>query len=228
MTSKSSCSSVHKIILCIAFAMQTAVHANSFDDFFKAIKIGDVKSVNALLYRGMDPNLVNETGQSALTLAVLQGQTDVALALIKAKGIEIDERNSHEETPLMLAALNGDEKVINALIALDAEVNKTGWTPLHYAASKGQLKAIEILLDNSAYIDAESPNQTTPLMMAAGYGTAEAVRLLLESGADPRLLNDKGLSAIDFAKHANQSTSVDLLYKAMKEWMIKYPNSLKP
>ena len=128
----------------------------------------------------------------------------------------------------MLAALNGDEKVIYALIALDAEVNKTGWTPLHYAASKGQLKAIEILLDNSAYIDAESPNQTTPLMMAAGYGTADAVRLLLESGADPRLLNDKGLSAIDFAKHANQSTSVDLLDKAMKEWMSKYPNSLKP
>ncbi len=203
-------------------------NANSFDDFFKAISIGDVKGVTQLLNRGMDPNLVNENGQTALTLSVLQGQTQVALTLIKAKGIDVDERNSHEETPLMLAALNGDVKVIQALISADAELNKTGWTPLHYAASKGQLKAIEILLENSAYIDAESPNQTTPLMMAAGYGTPDSVKLLIEAGADPRLLNEKGLNAKDFADHAKELTSAEYLDVAMKEWTLKYPRATKP
>ena len=61
---------------------------------------------------------------------------------------------------------------------------------------------MELLLENHAYIDAESPNGTTPLMMAAHYGTPAAVKLLLEAGADPTLKNQLGLTAIDFARRA--------------------------
>ena len=86
----------------------------------------------------------------------------------------------------MMAAFKGHKELVRKLIARDADVNKTGWTPLHYAATSGHLEVMLILLDEHAYIDAESPNKTTPLMMAAKYGTTEAVRLLLEAGADPR------------------------------------------
>jgi ankyrin repeat protein len=51
-----------------------------------------------------------------------------------------------------------------------------------------------------AYIDAGSPNGTTPLMMAARYGTGEAVDLLLAEGADARLKNQQGLTALQFAE----------------------------
>ena len=44
---------------------------------------------------------------------------------------------------------------------------------------------MRLLLEESAYIDATSPNGTTPLMMAARYGSPEAVKLLLEEGAEP-------------------------------------------
>jgi hypothetical protein len=67
------------------------------------------------------------------------------------------------------------------------------------------------LLDNHAYIDAESPNGTTPLMMAAFYGTPSAVKLLLEAGADPLLKNDQSLSAIDFAHRANRQDSANII-----------------
>jgi ankyrin repeat protein len=43
---------------------------------------------------------------------------------------------------------------------------------------------MELLLEENAYIDAESPNKTTPLMMAAQYGSPAAVKLLLAEGAD--------------------------------------------
>ena len=87
----------------------------------------------------------------------------------------------------MMAAIKGQADIAEKLIARDADVNKTGWTPLHYAASSGQLAIITMLIEKSAYIDAESPNGTTPLMMAAMYGTPAAVKLLLQEGADTQL-----------------------------------------
>ena len=91
------------------------------------------------------------------------------------------------------------------------EVNKTGWTALHYAATNGHLTLIRFLLEQNAYIDAEAPSGTTPLMMAAHYGTPEAVKLLLDEGADPMLKNLQGLTAIDFANRANRKESSELI-----------------
>ena len=104
-----------------------------------------------------------------------------------------------------------------ALIKRDADVNKTGWTPLHYAASKGHLAIMELLLENHAYIDAESPNGTTPLMMAAQYGTTPAVKLLLDAGADPLLKNQQGLTAIGFAQRVSRTESADLIAAAVRK-----------
>ena len=97
------------------------------------------------------------------------------------------------------------------MIEKGADINKPGWTPLHYAATAGDVPLIKILLENYAYIDAESPNKTTPLMMAAQYGTTGAVKLLLEEGADVSLKNDLGLTAIDFAQNAKRQESVDVI-----------------
>ena len=62
------------------------------------------------------------------------------------------------------------------MASMGADVNKPGWTPLHYAATHGHLAIMDLLLEEHAYIDAESPNGTTPLMMAAHYGTPAAVK----------------------------------------------------
>ena len=91
---------------------------------------------------------------------------------------------------------------LDVLISRGADVNKPGWAPLHYAATSGNLDTLRLLLDNYAYIDAESPNQTTPLMMAAKYGNPQAVQLLLEAGADISVKNALGLTAFDFAHQA--------------------------
>ena len=101
---------------------------------------------------------------------------------------------------MMLAALNGDLDFVNLLIAKDAEVNKKGWAPLHYAATNGHDDVVKVLLDHSAYVDAGSPNGTTPLMMAARGGHVSTVKLLLDNGADLTVKNQIGMTALDFAK----------------------------
>ena len=132
-------------------------------------------------------------------------------ALFSWPKTDFDVRNGQDETPLMLASLKGEIELVNALIAKSADVNKPGWTPLHYAATSGHVEVMRLLLDRHAYIDAESPNGTTPLMMAAHYGTPGAVKLLLEEGADPMIKNKLGLSAIDFAQRANRAESAEII-----------------
>jgi ankyrin repeat protein len=191
------------------------VHAGSYEDFFQAVKKDDGPAVAALLARGFDPNTLGPDGLTGLFMAARAGAPKVAQVLLAAPETDAEFRNAMDESPLMLAALRGDLPLAQALIARDADVNKPGWTPLHYAASRGQVALISLLLEHHAYIDAESPNGSTPLMMAAGYGSPEATRALLEAGADPTPTNAKGLTALDFAQGFGKTASASALEAAL-------------
>lgn len=199
------------LIYLIVFIGYSSINAGSYDDFFKAIKRDDDRVILNLLSRGFDPNTPNPDGDHGLLLAIREPSPKVVAALLGAKHIQVEARNRQDESPLMLAALKGLTDIAVRLVAQGADVNKPGWTPLHYAATSGNLEIIRLLLDNHAYIDASSPNASTPLMMAAMYGTASAAKLLLESGADPTIKNDQGLTALDFAQRANRSDSFAII-----------------
>ncbi|AVS91302.1 hypothetical protein C8246_05205 [Paracidovorax avenae] len=200
--------------LCAACA-----HAGAYDDFFTAIVRDQGDDITALVRRGFDPNTRNPKGDVGLTLALQQGSMKAFDALMAAPGIKVEARNAKDESPLMIACLRGQVAAVRALIAKDGDVNKTGWTPLHYAASgttDQQLEITRLLIDQSAYIDAESPNGTTPLMMAVSYGRADVARFLVEQGADPTIKNQLGLTAADFARRAARQDMVDLVAQALQ------------
>jgi uncharacterized protein len=195
----------------VVFSICSSVYAGSYEDFFVAIKQDDGRAVTELLKRGFDPNTPDPKGLSGLYLALRDQSLKAAGALIASPKTNVEIRSAQDESPLMMASLKGNVDLVRKLIDRGADVNKTGWTPLHYAATNGHLAIIQLLLDEHAYIDAESPNGSTPLMMAAHYGTPAAVKLLLEAGADPSLRNQLGLTAIDFANRANRKESADLI-----------------
>jgi uncharacterized protein len=185
--------------------------AGSYEDFFVAIKQDNPAAIMVLLQRGFDPNTPDPAGLSGLYLALRDSSLKAAQALIDWPKTNLEVRTAEDESPLMMAALKGHLELARKLIGKDADVNKTGWTPLHYAATGGHVAIIELLLERHAYIDAESPNGTTPLMMAAHYGSPAAVKALLEAGADPMLKNQLGLTAIDFAHRAGRQDSAELV-----------------
>ena len=185
--------------------------AGAFDDFFKAIVFDQVPVVRNLIYRGMDPNTPTEKGEPALVFAVRSGAPKTVAYLLKQPGIQIDATNMADETALMLAANANDLASANLLIEAGASVNRPKWTPLHYAASKGHTAMMRLLIENDAYVDAESPNGTTPLMMAAYYSSPNAVKLMLEEGADPLLKNQDGQTALDMALVKDKKLSVQYI-----------------
>lgn len=201
------------LIVLICFSSS---FAGSYDDFFGAIQRDDAEVVRKLLARGFDPNTVDSKGDYALIVALREPSLKVVAALLDNPQTRSEVRTAKDESPLMLAALQGHLDVCRLLIARDADVNKPGWTPLHYAATGGHVAIIRLLLDHHAYIDAASPNGTTPLMMAAMYGTLDALRLLLEAGADPTLKNIQGLNAIAFARKVQREEAALLVAAAVR------------
>ncbi len=206
-----------RLLLATALAMSAAgAAAGSYEDFFIAVRNDNASAVRALLQRGFDVNTRGPDGLPGLTLALREPSPKVLQMLLAWPNVDIEARTAQDESPLMIAALKGERDIAEKLIARDAAVNKTGWTPLHYAATGGHLALIRLLLDNSAYIDAESPNGSTPLMMAARYGAIDGARLLLEEGADPTIKNEQGLTAADFARAADRASLVDDIDAAIR------------
>ncbi|MCW5634138.1 MAG: ankyrin repeat domain-containing protein [Rubrivivax sp.] len=168
------------------------------------------------LEAGFDPNTPDARGQPALVLAMREGSFEVAELLLSLPNVDVDRPNRSGETALMMAALRGHLEWIGRLLARGATVNRSGWSPLHYAASGPEPRAIVLLLERGAALDAVSSNGTTPLMMAAGYGAIDGADLLIGRGADARRRNAAGLSAADFARRAGRDALALRLESAVR------------
>jgi ankyrin repeat protein len=202
----------------LASCLPELAFAGAYDDWFKAIKLDLDGQVRTLLKRGIDPNTVDEErGDTALILAVREDSAKVIDLLLQNKDVKLDARSRNGDTALMLAAYKNKPALVRALLDKGAEPNQTGWTALHYAATVGNNDIVQLLLDRSAYIDAESPNQTTPIMMAARGGHILTVKLLLDEGADVTLKNGAGMTAIDFARAGGFNDIVEGLTYRLKK-----------
>ena len=187
------------VYLVVVVSFSTA-SAGAYEDFFKAIDRDDARTVSTLLQRGFDPNSRDEKGQVALYVALRAPSLDAADALMAHPQLDVNATNTAGETPLMMAALRGHLVWAHKLLARGARLHGEGWSALHYAAAGPEPEFVRLLLEKGAPIDARSPNGTTPLMMAARYGSEASVDLLLARGADPKLRNQRDLTAADFAR----------------------------
>ena len=204
-------------VYLFVFVVFNSAVAGSYEDFFNAVKRDDSRSLAALLERGFDVNTLNPEGLHALYLALREPSVKVSEVLLDVPKIDVNALNAKGESPLMIAALTGQNAAAEKLVRLGADLNKTGWTPLHYAATSGNVRLMALFLEHYAFVDSESPNGTTPLMMAAMYGTTDAVALLLTEGAIPTLKNQQGLTAIDFARRAERADAAELIAAAVRK-----------
>jgi ankyrin repeat protein len=217
-TRSRSCFSALLFLLAALAWLPSVSWANNNDDFFKAVKLDDERSMKALLAAGVSPNLIQkERGETGLMVAVREDSKKVFNVLLSARGVDLNTRARNGDTALMIASYKGDVPMVKALLDKEAEPNNTGWTALHYAAAIGNDEIVQMLLDASAYIDAGSPNNTTPIMMAARAGKILTVKLLLDSGADVTLKNDVGMNAIDLAKKFDHNDIADGLTQRLQK-----------
>lgn len=198
--------------------MPSLARAGAYEDYFQAVKTDNASEVASLLKRGFDPNTVEaERGDSGLILALRENAMNVFALLLDARGIDIDLAANNGDTALMIAAFKANKTAVKALLGKGAVVNKSGWTPLHYAAAAGDNEIVQMLIDKSASLNALSPNGTTPIMMAARGGFILTVKMLLDAGADASMVNQQGMTAIDFARQGGNKDIVEGLTYRLKK-----------
>ena len=201
------------LLSAIALVLTIPAFAETEDqvDFFRAAQVDNVIVVRDVLKRGLDPNLHEpERGETGLIVAMRHDANRVFAILLQHPRIDLEAQSANGSTALMMAAFKHNKAAVAAMIAKGAQVNRKGWTALHFAAAAGDLDIMNMLLEHHAYIDAGSPSGLTPLMLAAREGMEDAVKLLLEQGADATLKD--GAYRVDAAEFA---------IRAEKPWIAK-------
>ena len=201
------------LVMTIGFSQ---TNAGAYEDFFIAINRDDDWGVAKLLERGFDPNSRDPKGQTGLILALRDESPRVAEALWKSPALDVNIPNASGETALMMAALRGQVAWMRRLLDRGAVVHKDGWSPIHYAATGPEVKAVALLLERGAPVEASSPDKDTPLMMAARYGAEASVDLLLARGASASVTNGRNLDAVDLARAGGRDFLVERLQKSVK------------
>jgi ankyrin repeat protein len=123
--------------------------------------------------------------------------------LLVKGGADVDARDEHGNSPLLLAAAAGNAALCKALVSLDASLtlaNDAGGTALHVAARHGHDGVVQLLLrecaDLAVAIAAKDQLGQSPLHSAAIGGSSICAELLLASGASAALGDARGLTPL--------------------------------
>ena len=148
---------------------------------------GDIETVRALLAEEADVNAAQGDGMTALHWSAFRDDLEMAELLLQAEADVAAKTRVGAIMPISMAAQNGSAVMLEKLIEAGAEANSrtsTGATALMMATMSGSVEAVEILLDNGAFVNKrEKKNGQTPLMFAAWQNRPDVIRLLVERGA---------------------------------------------
>lgn len=135
------------------------------------------------LRAGVDPNKVNNEGDTPIYLASVHGRVDVVRELVKHGADPNELRNI--SPPLIVAAMMGHVDVVRALVELGADIDKSSSdgivTPLIVAAKMGHTDVARALVELGADINKPNVDGFTPLFIANHYGHMGVVSVLAKN-----------------------------------------------
>jgi ankyrin repeat protein len=140
------------------------------------------KIAELLIEAGAEVNTADEKGWTPL---MTTDSSETARLLI-AHGADVDARNAIDGTPLMNAAIFGNDDVAKLLLANGADVNavdRNGCTALLLASSGKDLAIVKLLVAKGARVNVGGAGET-PLKNAIRNNNPDIEAFLIAHGAD--------------------------------------------
>jgi ankyrin repeat protein len=160
-------------------------------EFVKAAQNGDLIEVKRLF--ALNPGIINEKDREHDT-AIMKACRDCnninVVAFLLKNGANINDRDTIDQTPLIIAAFNGCTDIV------------------------------KMLLDAGANIEHKNDQGENALISAAQEGNIDTVKLLLDAGADVNQTNTDGETALDLVIRLRQKKElIELLREKTNEAM---------
>lgn len=192
-----------------------------------AIRYKDSK-ITKILVEKADLNLKDDTGNSPLFTAIKFKKEDL-FNLLLDKGADPNSSGTASEktknqSVLYVSILQEREDLMQKLLDKGADPNmpdSAGSLPLSEAVIRSNTdpRVVKMLLDKGANPNATEADKTTPLMYIAENNQInpqtrlEIIQMFLDKGADKKLKDEQGKTALDWAKKGGNKETVEFLQK---------------
>lgn len=156
---------------------------------------------------------------TALMKAINKSESAAVQQLIQ-QGADVNELDTNQDAPLVIAAYKGYEKITRMLLEAGADLGAVDpgmkATALHAASYAGRTEAAKVLIEYGIDLNKQGPyNGYTALHDAIWQNNVEVVKVLLDAGADLSLKSHDGKTPLDFARSKNHKEIIALIERML-------------
>jgi len=152
---------------------------------------------------------------------VSNGEASAVEKFLRDNPLIVNSYNDHGHTPLMIAALRGDESTCRCLLNASANpdlrsksADERNGSAFMMAVWSQNVELVRLFLQFGADANTFDDVGETPLIIASSFGKPELVEILLRAGADVNAQDKLGRTALIWAARDNRD---DVVIKLLLE-----------
>ncbi|XP_052209817.1 uncharacterized protein LOC127813100 [Diospyros lotus] len=199
-----------------------------FRSIHMAARLGFATVLQCLIDYGCDVNSKTDSGETALMICAKLKRGE-CLKVLAAAGADFGLVNTAGQSALSIATSNrwalGFQQIVLDVVRagkVPNSSNMSNFSPLLFVARTGDIQALKALIGRAdTYLDYQDDKGFSAVMVAAMEGHVEAFRMLVYAGADVKLCNKSGETAISLSEFNHKR---DLFEKVMLEFALEKGN----